>query len=154
MTLTSGHESSHSPASNRQPGLDWLRVVGVWLLVPFHVAVIFSPGLWYIKHPESSRVLTYGIAGMLDPWHMPLLFLLAGFASWYSLQRHTPNTFLVERVKRLLVPFVFGILLVIPIEQYFAALHHQTHTGTFLTFWTGYFATIPTKPVFERRPTR
>ena len=45
---------------------------------------------------------------------MPLFLVLAGAAVWHSLGRRGPRAFARERVARLLVPFVAGVLLLVP----------------------------------------
>jgi hypothetical protein len=81
--------TSTAPATapgGRRHDLDWLRVMAVLLLIPFHSARVFD--VWddfYVKSPHLSRGLTWAVVGFLSPWHMPLLFVLAGAATWYAL---------------------------------------------------------------------
>jgi hypothetical protein len=50
----------------------------VLLLLPFHSARIFNVGeAFYAKNAELSGPLSEFV-GFVDPWHMPLLFVLAG----------------------------------------------------------------------------
>ena len=51
------------------------------------------------------------IAGLFG---MPLLFLIAGMAIWYSLSKRTASEFVVERVKRLFIPLIFGVVVIVP----------------------------------------
>lgn len=56
------------------------------------------------------------ICSALNPWFMPLMFLLAGASSRYALTRRTAVEFRKERTRKLLVPvtaglFVFGWVL-------------------------------------------
>jgi hypothetical protein len=69
---------------------------------------------FYVKNPVRSEPLSWRIVAFLGPWHMPLLFLLAGAATWFALDRRSAGTYAAERVKRLLIPFVFGILVIVP----------------------------------------
>jgi len=64
--------------------------MAVLLLIPFHAARIFD--VWepfYVKDAQSSVVLSYLIA-LMWPWHMPLLFFIAGGAAWFALGRRDP----------------------------------------------------------------
>ncbi len=120
----------------RRHELSWLRVLAVLLLFPFHMARVFDVwGDFYVKNDQLSRGLTYFIAFM-EPWHMPVLFLLAGAASWYALGRRTGRTYAGERVKRLLVPFLFGLLVLIPPQSYLGLLSHSGDAP-------GYFDWLP-----------
>lgn len=110
--MTSSHE--------RRYDLDWLRVLGVFMLVPFHVALIFvlePHAIMYIKDMVNSRVLDRA-AGFVYLWHMPLLFIISGSATYYALGFRSAGTYIRERILRLLVPFLFGVLTYIPLTTY------------------------------------
>ena len=47
-----------------------------------------------------------GIVVFFSPFFMPLLFLLAGIGTRYSLQKRTMREYIAERVKKLLLPSV------------------------------------------------
>ena len=69
----------------RRYDIDWLRVLAVLLLFPFHTARIFDTwGPWYVKNAALSDLLTF-FNNLVYPWHMPLLFLLAGASTWFAL---------------------------------------------------------------------
>jgi peptidoglycan/LPS O-acetylase OafA/YrhL len=51
---------------------------------------------------------------------MPLLFVLAGAATWYALGHRSAKAYAGERTKRLLVPFLFGLLVIVPPQTYLA----------------------------------
>jgi hypothetical protein len=68
-----------------------------------------------------------------SPW-LPLLFLVAGAASWFALGRRAPTQYLVERVGRLAVPFVCGVLLLVPIQLYVERLATPGYSLNFLQF--------------------
>jgi hypothetical protein len=73
--------------TTRRNNLDWLRILAVLLLIPFHTARLFD--FWepnYVKNAELSAKLTYQIA-FIGPRHMPLFFLFAGAATWYALDK-------------------------------------------------------------------
>ena len=103
--------------ASRRYDIDWLRVLAVLLLVPFHSALIFSldPGLVvYVKDVVESPFLLE-VAGFVSRWHMPLLFLISGMATWFALGFRSGRQYLWERVLRLLVPAVFAILVLVPL---------------------------------------
>jgi hypothetical protein len=112
--------------SQRRHDLDWLRVLGVLLLVPFHAAQIFilDPiSIMYVKDTVNSRSLTY-LAGFLHMWHMPMLFVISGSATYFALGFRSARGYIRERLQRLFVPFIFGILTYIPLTTYIQ--HSQT----------------------------
>jgi glucans biosynthesis protein C len=62
------------------------------------------------------------------PWGMPFFFLLAGAGSWFALRRSTAQQFAGERFNRLLLPFIGGSLLLMPVMLYFE-WRHKLQTG-------------------------
>ena len=56
---------------------------------------------------------------------MSLLFLLAGAASWFAFGHRSGRQYAGERFKRLLIPFVFGVLVIVP-PLTLDRLHHPS----------------------------
>ena len=77
-----------TPSTNaRREDIDALRVAATYLLFVFHTAMIFSPAPFYhIRNGDLSFVMLI-VCGFISLWHMPLFFLLAGWATHASLQR-------------------------------------------------------------------
>lgn len=105
-------------SATRREDVDWLRIAAVWLLIPFHVAMVFNPAPFYHvrNHEVSTAMLVF--AGFVGLWHMPLLFLLAGWSLHASLARREGREVLRERVARLVVPLACGVLLYAPVIKY------------------------------------
>ncbi|MDP3451057.1 MAG: acyltransferase family protein, partial [Anaerolineaceae bacterium] len=100
----------------RRTDLDWLRVAAVLLLIPFHALLIFVAdpnSIMYVKDNVDS-LLFNRIAGFIHQFHMPLLFFIAGASSFFALAVRSARSFLFERVKKLLIPAVFTILVLVP----------------------------------------
>ncbi len=49
---------------------------------------------------------------------MPLLFFLAGASAWFALSHRNGAAYAGERFKRLLTPFIFGLIVLIPPQSY------------------------------------
>jgi peptidoglycan/LPS O-acetylase OafA/YrhL len=109
--------------------LDWLRVLAVLGVFLFHAVHPFDHFDWEIKNAEKSVVVTLFIV-FLGPWGMPFFFVMSGTGSWFSLRRRTARQYAGERVKRLLIPFIVGSLILSPIQLYFQ-WRHQSQTGMF-----------------------
>ena len=104
----------------RRYDLDWLRVLGVLLLVPFHVALIFVLDpytIMYIKDVVNSRLLAEA-TGFIHMWHMPMLFVISGSATYFALGNRSAGQYIRERIRRLFIPLSFGILTYIPFTIY------------------------------------
>lgn len=107
--------------SERRYDIDWLRVLAVLLLIYYHAALPFVPVDWYIKDNSFSIGLSI-FAGFMYQWHMPLLFFLSGAATWFSMVNRTKEQYIKERFKRLLIPFVFGVVFIVPPQIYLSSL--------------------------------
>ncbi len=94
----------------RRPDVDWLRVLATYLLFAFHGAKVFDVRPYYhLKNGALSADLDY-FTGFVHQWHMPLFFLLAGWAAAGSIRLRGAGGFLRERVSRLVVPLAFGMV--------------------------------------------
>ena len=128
----------------RRNDLDWMRILAVLLLIPFHTARIFDTfEPFYVKNAELSVWLSYLVVFFLGRWQMHLLFLLAGASTWYALRRRSGGQYIGERLKRLLVPFIFGTLVVVPPQMYYALLHRSNAPATYLGFYAQFFQIRP-----------
>jgi glucan biosynthesis protein C len=69
----------------RRYDIDWRRIAAVLLLIPYHTSRVFNTGeQFYAKNvPESPGINRF--IGFIGPWHMSLLFLLAGASTWFAL---------------------------------------------------------------------
>lgn len=90
----------------RRFDIDWLRIIAVFSVIALHSAVIFSWGLFNVKHTQHTLLVDSAVI-FFTVWIIPLLFVLAGVAAKFSLDKRTPGEFSQERRKRLLVPAIF-----------------------------------------------
>jgi hypothetical protein len=70
---------------------------------------------------------------------MTLLFFVSGIAAYYSLKHRGKYQFLSERVRKILIPFLFGTILLCPIQAYFKALYNG-FSGTLIDFIPEFFS--------------
>ncbi len=130
-----------SPSSNpaREYGLDWLRVIAFAILIGYHTGMFFVPWDWHIKNPERSESLTL-VMLFFNRWRLPLLFLISGAGVAFSLRRRGYAQFAGERLHRLLLPLVFGMLVIVPPQIYFERLDRGVSYSSYLEFWKTVFA--------------
>lgn len=114
---------SRSESRERRHDVDWLRVLAVLLLIPFHAAIIYAPtGDVPIKSLQRTFYLVPFIA-FVHTWHMPLLFFISGIGTWFALGFRTGGDYLKERFLRLVIPLFLGTALLRPIVGYFEYRH-------------------------------
>ncbi|MFC2030911.1 acyltransferase family protein [Chloroflexota bacterium] len=119
--------------------LDWLRVLAILGVFLFHSMRAFDEIPWEIKNAEQSGLATLFIIFFL-PWGMPLFFFLSGAGTWFGLRRRTGRQYAVERVQRLLVPFIVGCLLLSPIQFVLQWLHLSQNGASAGTLWEFFLA--------------
>ncbi|MFC1922679.1 acyltransferase family protein [Chloroflexota bacterium] len=114
--------------------LDWLRVILLFGVFLYHVIRPFDPLIdWHINNAEQSEIILT-ILLLVNPWGIPLFFLVAGAATMFALRRRSNQQFISERVTRLLIPFIVGSILLTPFQKYLEALHKATFEGSFLSY--------------------
>ena len=109
--------------------IDNIRWLCILMLFPYHIFRIYNSFMegFYVEGPDV--ITTTGFIVATTPWFMPLLFVIAGLSSAYALKKKTSIEYAKERVYKLLIPFVAGILLVVPAQTYFAEVFHNSYTG-------------------------
>ena len=113
----------------------------------FHNARFFDTLDWHLKNPDKYFGFTVFV-GFLAQWIMPIFFLLSGAGSWFALEFKNSKHYLLERVKRLLVPFyLIGFLILIPPQYYWEQVTHGRFSGDFFQFIPHYFH-FPFEPQF------
>jgi Acyltransferase family len=124
-------------STTRAARVDALRVVLIGGVVVFHATRPFDPFDFYVKADAEVEPLALAVL-FVGLWGMPLFFALAGAAVWHSLGRRGPRAFARERVARLLVPFVAGVILLVPPQLHAGALargHHPSYLETLHDFF-------------------
>ena len=115
------HVERVEPVRVRHHEIDRLRILAVLLLFPFHAALVFNENSdWYVKNGRKSPFLSWVVVDFLDPWYMPLLFVLAGIATAYAFAHRPAGAYARERTRRLLVPLLFGIVVMVPPQPFLA----------------------------------
>ncbi len=72
-------------------------------------------------------------------WRMPLLFVVSGAGIWYALGNRTGTTFVKERMKRLLIPLVFGVFVIVAPQVYFERMFEGQVFASYLDFYPHFF---------------
>ncbi len=120
--------------STRLHYIDWLRVLATVGVFVYHAARPFVLQDWLVANKEQSLVVTFIFLIFLGSWGMPLFFLIAGTGSRFALRRRSGRQFVNERVRRLLIPFIMGCILLSPVQFYLEWIHKGWYSGSFLGF--------------------
>jgi glucan biosynthesis protein C len=117
----------------RRYDLDWLRIFATLVVFLFHAAKPFMSDPWNIKNAQSDPILDF-MAGLVDVWMMPLLFIVSGMSIALSLRSRPAGAFIQERTKRLLIPFLFGLFFLAPLQVYIERLNYGQFHGSIFQF--------------------
>jgi peptidoglycan/LPS O-acetylase OafA/YrhL len=139
----------------RRYDIDWLRVFAMLVVFLYHCSRFFCTEGWHLKVPaaEQSDILRTVRDVLVGVWQMELFFLVAGFATWYSLRHRTGGQYLLERVKRLLVPlYSVGLFILVVPQTYFEGVTQGQITGTFWRWLPSYYLALPRNLLGSWRP--
>lgn len=120
----------------RRYDLDWLRVIVFGLLIFYHVGMFFVPWGWHIKNNVIYDNLRWPMS-FVNQWRLPILFVISGMGTAYALSFRSGGQFIWERIKRLFIPLVFGMLVIVPPQMYLQRLDRGEFVGSYWDFLSG-----------------
>ncbi|WP_440134389.1 acyltransferase family protein [Chitinophaga sancti] len=123
--------------------LDWLRISAFALLILFHSWQPFNHFHWLIKSPYKT-VLADILTVFFHTWRLYLIFFVSGVGTFLALKSRQQQ-FLKDRFQRLIIPFLFGIIFIIPCQYYYQKLQKQPDL-LFWDFMAHYPRFIATRP--------
>jgi len=94
--------------------------------IPEHASAFNKPPYMWRSFPIADHHRWFGFdlfCAWQDVYLMALMFLLSGLFVWPSLQRKQSFGFIRDRLRRLGIPYVFGVLVLNPIAFYPAYLN-------------------------------
>ena len=97
--------------------LDNLRAFVIILVIVLHAAITYMadpPTWWYVIDADRRVVFTWLVL-LVDVPIMQVLFFVAGYFAVRSLQHRGPRGFIREKVVRLAIPWVLGVVFLAPI---------------------------------------
>ena len=125
-------------STTRRYDLDWVRILAFAVLILYHTGMYYVSWDWQVKSPFASGTLE-PLMMLSSPWRLSLLFLVSGAATSFLLARSSAG-FLGSRSRRLLIPLIFGMLVIVPPQSYYEVVEKAGYTGGYLAFWARYLA--------------
>ncbi len=130
--------AAQPPTTARRYDLDWLRVLAFGLLIFYHTGMVFVGWDFHLMSKPSTPALELPME-FLNQWRMPLLFVISGVGLTFALARRTAGQFMGERLQRLLLPLVFGMVVVVVPQVYYERLAQGAGYTSLLDFYPHYF---------------
>jgi hypothetical protein len=134
--------------SERKVEFDYLRAFAVVLVLCHHAVIAYTISAFInFKNPiataspvvNEQRWPIFDLIVMYnETFFMPLLFFVSGMFVWQSLARKGARKYLGGRLTRLGLPFVIGVVFLIPLAYYPAQLQVGLITGvdsSYGAFW-------------------
>jgi len=124
----------------RQHGLDNLRAFVIFLVLVLHASIsymAFAPQWWYVLDPKRSLFFT-GLVLVIDVPIMLIMFFLAGYFAFGSLARRGPGRFMRDKLVRIGLPWVFGVLVLAPPTSYLIYYSRRIPVSLW-AYWAGDF---------------
>ena len=109
-------------------------MLGVFFL---HTTEPFT-GYGPLKNDRTSMAMTVS-AGFFFLWIMPFFFFLAGASTKFALDVRTTSQFLKERLFRLIIPYVAGVLILIPPMWFITELSRSQIHCSYFTYYLRFF---------------
>ena len=123
----------------RKHYIDNLRNLTILLLFPVHTFMIWNDfgSRFYIWQGENKILSTLIV--LVNPWFMPMLFVLAGMSARYALEKRTYKEFVKQRINKLLIPFICGMVILVPFQTLYARKYFDNYDGSLLDNWKYFF---------------
>ncbi|HAA10459.1 MAG TPA: acyltransferase [Cytophagales bacterium] len=123
--------------TSRRYDIDWLRVIAIGLLVIYHIAIVFQPWAMFIGFIRSDTPWEglWTPMTLLNVWRIPFLFFVSGMGVYFAMRKRNVVQLLLDRAKRIALPYVFGLLAIVPLhflifQQYYGLPSgYQAHPG-------------------------
>lgn len=121
----------------RHYGMDWLRIGAFGLLIFYHIGLVFVHWGYHAKTAHPMEWVAVPLQA-INAWRLPLLFVVSGYASRaiFASDRR-PADFAWGRTKRLIVPLLFGVIVIVPSQPWIELSTQHGYTESFLHFWFG-----------------
>jgi hypothetical protein len=102
----------------RRFDLDWLRVFAFAVLIFYHIGMLYVADWGFHYKSQYQSEFLQNIMLLINRWRLPLLFFISGVASRYLLEKYSFIYFAKARTWRLLLPLLFGVLVIVPPQLY------------------------------------
>lgn len=123
----------------RKHDLDWLRVLATFAVFSYHILMFFNPWPWHVKNGETDSLAVLLASLVIGAWIMPMFFANSGMTTAISFQKRPVKSYVIERLARLGIPLLFGVVILTPPQVYAERISHQQFEGSFFAFMGHYF---------------
>lgn len=130
-----------SDINERRYDLDWLRIGAFGLLILYHIGMFYVSWPWHVKSSRTGPEVWQVVQPLMllsNPWRLALLFLIAGCATRFMADKLPRGGMAALRSWRLLLPLVFGMLVIVPPQTYYEVVQQMGFDEGWLAFYMKY----------------
>jgi hypothetical protein len=130
-------------STTRRHDIDALRIFAFALLILYHTGMAYVVGWdFHIKSAYTAEWLQWPML-FVNRWRMSLLFLISGAAIALAAPEGRLWRFARERTWRLMLPLIFGMFVVVPIQPYCEGVANGHLSPGFWNFLISYWHVHP-----------
>lgn len=122
----------------RRYDIDWIRVIVFDILIIYHVGMFFVPWDYELKNNEIVDWMRWPML-FVNQWRLSILFVVSGIGTRFALSHRTGGEFIIERVKRLFIPLVAGIFLLVAPVVFLVRLSEGVLYNSYFDFYSQFF---------------
>ena len=137
-----------SELPTRRHDLDWLRVLAFGLLILFHSGMFYVENWGFHAKSQYRSQSLESIMLLIEPWRMAILWIIAGIAIKFIMAKISLVRFVYQRSLRLLIPLLFGILIVVPPQLYVEMTQNNDLSISFWQFMAQFYS--PNSDIFDK----
>jgi len=121
----------------RRYDLDWLRILVFGLLIFYHIGMLYVADWGFHFKSAYQSELLQNFMLVVSPWRMAVLWIISGIAIRFILVKVSLLRYAFVRSLRLLLPLLFGVLVIVPPQLYV----EMTANGALdMSYWQFYLA--------------
>jgi len=108
--------------ANRIYWLDNLRTFMIFLVVLYHAGIVYEYSgitafFWIVYDHSTNPLLSMQNFIIIDIFIMPTIFFVSGYFALLSIKKKKGWAFLKTRFKRLIIPWIFAVLTLMPLYK-------------------------------------
>jgi fucose 4-O-acetylase-like acetyltransferase len=128
--------------------LDNLRTFMIFLVVLYHAGLVYEyTGIvaffWIVHDLSTNNLLSIPNFMIIDIFIMPTIFFVSGFFTPLSIKKKKGWAFLKSRFKRLIIPWIFAVLTLMPLYKIIFLYSRKMPQESWITYFhfnNGFFS--------------